>query len=67
MATQTIQDKKISDKVRLISSHLSAITDIITTEQIEKRSWGASSYASKYNQYLNQMRDTIKKAQQIRL
>lgn len=67
MATQTIQDKKISDKVRLITSHLSAINDIITTEQIEKRSWGASSYASKYNQYLNQMRAAVDKAKSIRL
>ena len=66
MATQVIQDKKISDKVRLITSHLSAISDIITTEQIEKRSWDASSYASKYNQYLNQMRAAIDKAKTIR-
>ena len=67
MATQTIQDRKISEKVRLISTHLSAIADIITTEQIEKGSWGASSYASKYNQYLNNMRAVIEKAKSIRL
>lgn len=66
MATQVIQDKKISDKVRLITSHLSAISDIITTEQIEKQSWSASYYASKYNQYLNQMRAAIDKAKTIR-
>ena len=67
MATQTIQDKKISDKVRLITSHLSAIDDLITTEQIEKRSWEMSSYASKYRKYLQDMSATIKKAKAIRL
>lgn len=67
MATTTIQDKRISDKVRLISSHLSAISDIITTEQIEKHSWSASPYASGYAKYLNSMRAEIDKAKAIRI
>lgn len=66
MATQLIQDRRISDSVRNISNLMQKALDEVNTELLEKKTWEASSQASQYRTWLNNVKLELEKAKKVR-